>query len=380
MYKSTIGINEKFWIDPEMFEFRLSVKWVVRVYDLEHHFYLYDGKSEIIRKYLMPTVEQRKSILNLYNSGITPDIIALEMDLSQNDIMNIIKESAVNEDSGTTATSARLKSDKRPNMSLISSLYLDTVVDIDLAIKQAQRRVWQVLKIGSNFDISMEETQNILQSFAGSKGTFVILHIDLVESTKLSMILPVDSLTTIIRAFTQEMSMVIAAYGGYVLKYVGDAILAFFVVTEHDKEKEQENNVYLPCINAVNAACSMIRVICNGINPILNQYDYPELQVRIGVDVGESAVVQYGWDTHSKNGKVAMKEAHLDVLGYTVNIATKMTSMAKPDHIVIGQMVYDLLDEKLKREFRLLPISTEMWNYVSNYTDGKIYNLYESKT
>ena len=55
-----------------------------------------------------------------------------------------------------------------------------------------------------------------------------------------------------------------------------------------------------------------------------------------------------------------------------------MTSMAKPDHIVIGHMVYDLLDEKLKREFRLLPISTEMWNYVSNYTDGKIYNLYES--
>jgi adenylate cyclase len=328
----------------------------------------------------MTTLEQRKSILNLYNSGITPDIIALEMDLSQDDIMNILKEAAaaVNQDSETTTT--QLKSNKRPKMPLISSLYLDTVVNIDLAIKRAQLRVWQVLKIKSDFDISMEDTQNILQGFAGSKGTFVILYIDLVESTKLSMILPVDSLTTIIRAFTQEMSMMIAAYGGYVLKYVGDAILAFFVVTEYDKEKKQENNVYLPCINAVNAACSMVRVVCNGINPILNQYDYPELRVRIGVDVGESAVVQYGWDTHSKNGKVVMKEAHLDVLGYTVNIATKMTSMAKPDHIVIGHMVYDLLDEKLKREFRLLPISTEMWNYVSNYTDGKIYNLYESTT
>ena len=52
----------------------------------------------------MTTVEQRKSILNLYNSGITPDIIALEMDLSQDDIMNIIKESAVNQELGTTAT------------------------------------------------------------------------------------------------------------------------------------------------------------------------------------------------------------------------------------------------------------------------------------
>lgn len=364
-------------VDPKIFKFRLINEWVVRVCKSEYHSYLYDSKSEIRGRYHMTTVEQRKSILNLYNSGITPDIIALEMDLSQDDIMNIIKESAVNQESETTT---KLKSDKRPNVPLISSLYLDTVVNIDLAIKQAQRRVWQVLKIKSDFNISMEETQKILQSFAGSKGTFVILHIDLVESTTLSMILPVDSLTTIIRAFTQEMSMMIAAYGGYVLKYVGDAILAFFVVTEYDKEKMQENNIYLPCINAVNAACSMIRVVCNGINPILNQYDYPELRVRIGVDVGESAVVQYGWDTHSKNGKVVMKEAHLDVLGYTVNIATKMTSMAKPDHIVIGQMVYDLLDEKLKQEFRLLPISTEMWNYVSNYTDGKIYNLYESIT
>ena len=39
----------------------------------------------------MTTLEQRKSILNLYNSGITSDIIALEMDLSQEDILNIIK-------------------------------------------------------------------------------------------------------------------------------------------------------------------------------------------------------------------------------------------------------------------------------------------------
>jgi adenylate cyclase len=33
----------------------------------------------------------------------------------------------------------------------------------------------------------------------------------------------------------------------------------------------------------------------------LNQkYDYPELNVRIGIDVGENAVVQYGWNTICK--------------------------------------------------------------------------------
>jgi hypothetical protein len=55
----------------------------------------------------MTTLEQRKSILNLYNSGITPDIIALEMDLSQEDIMNIINEAVMDQKSETKTTSSR---------------------------------------------------------------------------------------------------------------------------------------------------------------------------------------------------------------------------------------------------------------------------------
>ena len=40
----------------------------------------------------------------------------------------------------------------------------------------------------------------------------------------------------------------------------------------------------------------MISVIQKGINPILNQYDYPDLMVKIGVDFGENIVVRYGAD------------------------------------------------------------------------------------
>jgi adenylate cyclase len=123
--------------------------------------------------------------------------------------------------------------------------------------------------------------------------------VDLVESTRLLMTLPVDRLATIIQAFSQEMSLMVAAYDGYVLKYVGDAILAFFVV--------DYTNSYLPSINAVNCACSMIKVIREGLNPILNQYAYPELNVRIGIDLGENPVVQYGWETHTIDGKVVSK-------------------------------------------------------------------------
>jgi len=197
----------------------------------------------------------------------------------------------------------------------------------------------------------------------------VILHVDLVESTRLLMTLPVDRLATIIQAFSQEMSLMIAAYGGYVLKYVGDAILAFFVVDSSD--------IYLPCINAVNCACSMIKVIREGINPILSQKDYPELNVRIGIDVGENAVVQYGWETHALDGKNVLRKPLLDILGYTMSIATKMTALANPDQIIIGQLVYDTLEDKQKSSFRLLPVSPVVWSYFSNNT-GNIYHLYVS--
>ena len=40
----------------------------------------------------------------------------------------------------------------------------------------------------------------------------------------------------------------------------------------------------------------MIRVVQEGINPILNQYDYPEMRLRVGIDVGENAVVVYSMD------------------------------------------------------------------------------------
>ena len=77
--------------------------------------------------------------------------------------------------------------------------------------------MWKALKVKSDFDISVEETQNILKNYAESKTTFLILYIDLVDSTRLSMTLPVNRLATIVRAFSQEMSLIISAYGGYVL-------------------------------------------------------------------------------------------------------------------------------------------------------------------
>ena len=62
--------------------------------------------------------------------------------------------------------------------------------------------------------------------------------------------------------------------------------MAFFPVNLEDK--------YLPCANVVNCARSMIKIMREGLNPILGEYDYPEMGVRVGIDLGKNVVVQYG--------------------------------------------------------------------------------------
>ena len=303
------------------------------------------------------------------------------MDMSEEQVLAIITKVKKEQEEGmkginqneiapTIPAEMKMEGDKERQLDvpLISKLQLNKAVNVDYATKHAQLSMWSALKVKPDFDISLEETQNVLKKYAESKATFVIIHVDLVDSTKLSMTLPIDRLTTIIQAFAQELSLVISSYGGYVLKYIGDAILAFFIV-------DFQNDLYLRCINAVDCGCTMIKVVRQGINPILNQSDYPELRIRIGIDVGKNAVVKFGWNTRALDGKVITKAPYFDILGYTISIATKMTAFAKPDQIVIGQLVYNVLDDEQKSTFRLLAINPNIWDYFSNITGG-IYNLY----
>ena len=311
---------------------------------------------------------QRQTILNLYNSAIPTEIISFQLDISQEEVENII------EDDRKEQEKLSLKGASSPDASM-GLFYLDAVVNVDLAIKHAQSSMWVALKSEPEFDISMEETDKILEKFAKSKVTLVILHVDLVDSTRLLMTLPVDRLSTIIQAFTREMSLIIEAYGGCILKYIGDAILAFFTVNILDE-------LFLPCVNAVNCARSVIKIIQNGINPILDQNGYPEMSVRIGIDVGDqNAVLQYGWDIihtldNNKHEQI-MKRPHYDIMGYTVSVAVKMTGLAKPNRFVVGQLVYDALDEKQRSAFKVLNVGSDIWSYVGSRT-GVTYGLYSS--
>lgn len=304
-------------------------------------------------------------MLDLHKTGILPEVIAMQLDINKEEVVKIIMNAGTHEEK-------KRVSKMTPKQTLLGMFYLDAIVNIDNIIRSAQLEIWKSLKGEMEFDISTEDTQNVLAGAAESKVTLAILYIDIVGSTKLSMTLPVDKLAAIVRAFTHEMSVVVSAYGGYVLKYLGDAVLAFFVVSD-------KSDLYIPCINAVHCGRSMIRGVQEGFNPILSQEGYPELSVRVGIDVGEVAVVQYGWNVQSTiidgSRQVTTKRALHDILGYTISVASKITGLAEPNQMVIGQYVYEALDEEQKDAFALMTVPSHIWSYLSSKT-GNPYKLY----
>jgi adenylate cyclase len=229
-------------------------------------------------------------------------------------------------------------------------------VDSETLVSLTQDRLWRALKRRFQYDSTLKPGQEYLLNHVSSKTPLVILYADLVGSTNMSMTLPIDKLVTIIRAFTYEMSSVVYHHEGYVLKYVGDAIIAFFPASY---------NKLLACDRAVQCAKAMITVIKNGINPILNQYDYPELNVKIGIDEGENVVVQYGED----------KSSLIDILGYCMSIAAKITSLTPPNRVSIGEDVYKMLHPGIRNKFKEVKFNVDEWKYTERHT-GQLYKVY----
>ncbi|MFL6347137.1 MAG: adenylate/guanylate cyclase domain-containing protein [Nitrososphaeraceae archaeon] len=296
----------------------------------------------------MPTGEPIKKI----NDQAYPEVYYQEVEEKENK-NHFTNKSFANMIMGNNNNS---RDNYSKNSSIPTAISPLEIVDAKTLVSQTQDRMWKALEGNYLYDSSLKDGQVFLLNHVNSKISLVIMYADLVGSTNMSMTLPVDKMVTIIRAFTYEMTCIVRSYGGYVLKYVGDAIIAFF---------PSGYNKLLACDKAVQCANSMITVIKNGINPVLNQYDYPELCVKIGIDEGENVIVQYGHD----------KSSLIDILGYSMSITAKLTSLTNPDKITIDEDVYDILHPEIKIKFTEVKYDVEKWKYIDKHT-GRLYKLY----
>jgi adenylate cyclase len=77
-------------------------------------------------------------------------------------------------------------------------------------IVESRAKAVRALKDESRqFYLYIESSDNLLRSLVGSRVRLVILYVDLVSPTHMSMVLPLEKLTTIIQIFVQEMTIIV---------------------------------------------------------------------------------------------------------------------------------------------------------------------------
>lgn len=234
-------------------------------------------------------------------------------------------------------------------------------------VEQIRARIRKTLQDGVQLDMSTKESRKLLRRHLHSKTNFVFLFVDINNSTQLSLSLQEDKFALMIQVFAQEVSVIVSGYGGYVFKYVGDAVIILFPAG-HDRGKA--------CINAIRCSKAIRNIIDKVISPMFEKAKLPDIKIRIGIDYGEVLVVVYGKD---------VQRAHIDIIGSAINITSKIASMTQASQILVGESVYNILMSQTNKgtcgnnkiHLREVRLDTLKWNYPSYLNVGSIYRVYE---
>src|SRR5215471_7859146 len=149
-----------------------------------------------------------------------------------------------------------------------------------------------------------------------------VMFADLVGSTALSTNLDPEDLRQIIGAYHRCCGEQIAKCGGFVARYMGDGVLAYFgYPLAHEDDAER----------AVRAGLALVAAVAK-LDPAAES----TFRVRVGIATGQVVV-----------GELIGESVALDhaVVGETPNLAARLQACAEPDTVVIADSTRRLLGE-----------------------------------
>jgi predicted ATPase/class 3 adenylate cyclase len=140
-----------------------------------------------------------------------------------------------------------------------------------------------------------------------------VLFTDLVGSTALSTELDPEDLSALLREFQDRCARAIARHEGFLARYLGDGVLAYFgfpAAHEHDAER------------AVRAGLDILREVAQikvpGRKPLETRVGIATGLVVVGEIIGEGASQEHS------------------IVGETPNLAARLQALAEPGWVVIG--------------------------------------------
>jgi class 3 adenylate cyclase/tetratricopeptide (TPR) repeat protein len=163
----------------------------------------------------------------------------------------------------------------------------------------------------SVFPIDSASSNDHLTESAAERRQLSVMFCDVINSTLLSIRLDPEDLSGVIRGYQSRVATIIAQFGGFIARYVGDGILIYFGWPEaHETNAER----------AVRAALAVIAAIRQA--PIYGE----RLQVRIGIATGLVVI----------GAPIGTGEARQQTaIGETPNLAARLQGLASPDGVAI---------------------------------------------
>lgn len=158
-----------------------------------------------------------------------------------------------------------------------------------------------------------------------------ILFCDLVGSTELSQRLEPEDLREVISAYQDACKTNIEHYGGFVARYMGDGVLAYFGYPQaHEDDVER----------AVRGGIGVVEAV-EGLNPTIGKQHGAEFAVRVGIATGPVVVGDLIGDGASQESAV---------LGQTPNLAARLQALAEPGSVLLADQARSLLGARFDCE------------------------------
>jgi adenylate cyclase len=235
-----------------------------------------------------------------------------------------------------------------------------------LDLSEIRARVAKTLKDGLQLDMSTQDCAKLLRRQVNTKTKLVIMFVDINNSTELSLSLEDSKFALMVQVFAQEISNIVFGYDGYVFKYEGDAVIILFPAMYDEA---------LACRNALNCSTAILEIITQVINPAFKTSGLPEITVKVGLSYGKTLVVVYGR---------SFIRSHVDIVGSSISMASKITSIAKPNQVLVGEQIHNILlssvdsKEFLERcKFIKVKLDLTKWKYPSRSDVEQKYQVYQ---
>ncbi len=201
-----------------------------------------------------------------------------------------------------------------------------------------------IRKIPFTLSQRLENRLEDVVSFSGTYQNYCVGIVDMVGSTKVSVHLTKQQVTKYYSIFLNGMALIAKDHGAQVVKSIGDSLLYYFPKTSDYKS----DHFVCPL------KCGMSMIECADIiNSKMKEHGLPSVKYRVSMDFGTVMLAN------------SVASSNDDIFGSTVNVCSKINRIAKPNGMVIGNDMYQIV--RKFDDFAFIPDSCFSLGLAINY-------------